>query len=331
MDDRKAILIADDDHQDEEVEEVSFEPNSNTGLTTSLNEDPEESAVSTGSPRFCCCSSSPKLKLMVGILLFALVLYVIVDTLTHNHITAMTKDLLSWVQDHPVEGILLYTVAFFLAVVLFIPGTIFTLGAGFVFSHTFGFAYGVLVGTLVAFIAAGTGAVVSFLLGRYLFRDCLYPSLQKHSMLQVLDKAMHDHGCRIMVLLHLNPIIPFNALNYLAGVTSITAYDYGLALIAVLPGTILYVFLGASTENLAELEHAGNSETLTLVLVLMGLIFGFVVIWQMAQYAKQEIQQLEEQYSLAEEGEDEENVASSSAGHQHAEGGDKDDERASIV
>lgn len=317
--DRKAILADENHHQEEEEKEAT--------ATTSLTEAPEE--PTTAAPRWC--SSSPKLKLSVGILLFALVLFVIIDTLTHNHITAMTKDLLSWVQDHPAEGICMYTLAFFIAIILFIPGTIFTLGAGFVFSHTFGLAKGMVVATLVAFVGASTGAIASFLLGRYLFRDCLYPSLQKYKMLQVLDKAMHDHGFRIMVLLHLNPIIPFNALNYLAGVTSIESKVYAMALVGNLPGTILYVFLGASTENLAELDHAGKDETLTLILVLVGLVFGFVVIWQMAQYAKQEIHQLEERYSLAEE-----EQGSSTIGQQgmvlesEAEVGDND-ERPSIV
>jgi uncharacterized membrane protein YdjX (TVP38/TMEM64 family) len=317
--DERAILADENHHQEEEGEEAT--------ATTSLTEAHEEPR--TAAPRWC--PSSLTRKLSVGILLFATALFVIIDTLTHNHITSMTKDLLSWVQDHPAEGILLYTLAFSIAIVLFIPGTIFTLGAGFVFSRAFGLAKGMVVATLVTFVGSSTGAVASFLLGRYLFRDCLYPSLQQYKMLQVLDKAMHDHGFRIMVLLHLNPIIPFNLLSYLAGVTSIKSTVYAIALVGNLPGTVLYVFLGASAENLADLEHAGKSETLTLILLLVGLVFGFVVIWQMAQYAKQEIQQLEERYSLAEE-----EQVSSTTGHQgimlesEAEEGEKD-ERRSIV
>ena len=56
---------------------------------------------------------------------------------------------------------------------------------------------------------------------------------------------MKEKGFRIFFLLRLSPIIPFNALNYMAGMTAVTFRAYTLSLIGLLPGTILYVFVGS--------------------------------------------------------------------------------------
>ena len=58
-----------------------------------------------------------------------------------------------------------------ISTVLFIPGSLLTLGAGFVFSNAFGLGVGVLLGVTAVFFGASAGALISFLLGRYLFRD----------------------------------------------------------------------------------------------------------------------------------------------------------------
>lgn len=71
-------------------------------------------------------------------------------------------------------------------------------------------------------------------------------------------QAMKGKGFRIFFLLRLSPIIPFNALNYMAGATAITFKDYTLSLIGLLPGTILYVFVGASAGSSMEDDMHGD-------------------------------------------------------------------------
>jgi uncharacterized membrane protein YdjX (TVP38/TMEM64 family) len=51
--------------------------------------------------------------------------------------------------------------------------------------------------------------------------------------------ALEEKGFHIMVLLRLSPIIPFNVVNYLAGVSAISLANYCMALVGILPGTIL--------------------------------------------------------------------------------------------
>lgn len=70
---------------------------------------------------------------------------------------------------------------------------------------------------------------------------------------------MKDKGLRIFLLLRLSPIIPYNALNYMAGATAVTFRAYTLALIGLLPGTALYVFVGASAGSSMEEDDGSDN------------------------------------------------------------------------
>jgi uncharacterized membrane protein YdjX (TVP38/TMEM64 family) len=61
-------------------------------------------------------------------------------------------------------------------------------------------------------------------------------------------------------LTRLSPVIPFNLLNYALALTKISFRDYVLASwIGMLPGTVMYVYLGSAAGDLAQLA-AGEVE-----------------------------------------------------------------------
>lgn len=80
-----------------------------------------------------------------------------------------------------------------------------------------------------------------------------------------LHTAMKHQGLKIYFLLRLSPIIPFNVINYVGGVTAISLKNYSLALIGILPGTILYCFIGASAGSLVDTEDGTTNSTVTYV------------------------------------------------------------------
>jgi uncharacterized membrane protein YedE/YeeE len=103
-----------------------------------------------------------------------------------------------------------------------------------------------------------------------------------------------DKGLRIMILLRLSPIVPFNALNYIMGVTGVKLWHYVVACAAMLPGTILYVFLGASAGSLSEIggedgEEQESNRTVTIIVVVVGVVFGILAIGVTSYYAKKEL------------------------------------------
>jgi uncharacterized membrane protein YdjX (TVP38/TMEM64 family) len=163
------------------------------------------------------------------------------------------------------------------------------LGAGFVFSSAFGLGLGICLGALAVFAGASAGALVAFLLGRYLFRDSVSNLSKNYTIFGALDVALAEKGFRIMLLLRLSPIIPFNFLNYIAGVTSISFWSYFWANFGILPGTILYVFLGASAGSLAASGSSGANATVTIAVVVVGVVFGVLAIALTSYYARQEL------------------------------------------
>ena len=184
---------------------------------------------------------------------------------------------------------------YFIATVCFVPGSLLTLGSGFVFGSAVGVGYGVVLASLAVFVGAALGSIAAFLLGRYLMRDCVRNKLvKKYPVIKAVDEALQNNGLKIFFLLRLSPIVPFNAINYIAGVTGISVKDYCLALIGILPGTILYCFIGASAGGLVEAEN-GVSKPVTIASIVVGLVLAFIAVFIASYYAKKEFNKIVEQ------------------------------------
>lgn len=228
-------------------------------------------------------------KIIIGLLLVGFIVFVIVDSFTTKYVKTAIDSFLTWIEANPVPGFFVFMVVYFFATILFVPGSILTLGAGFVFANAFGLGVGILLGVLSVFFGASAGALVAFVLGRYLLRDWVKELTRKYAIFEALDAALEEKGFRIMALLRLSPIIPFNAINYIAGVTAVSFRDYAMALIAILPGTTLYVFLGASAGSLTDSASSGGNATVTIVVVVVGTVLGIGAIFLTSYYAKKEL------------------------------------------
>jgi uncharacterized membrane protein YdjX (TVP38/TMEM64 family) len=231
-------------------------------------------------------------KYTVAILMLGFILFIILDsTIGEKYVRDSLSTFLEWIEENPVPGAFAFILVYFVATVFLVPGSILTLGAGFVFANAFGLGPGLLLGTVTVFVGASAGAIVSFIVARYLLRDWVGGLTKKYVFFAALDGALAEKGFRIMVLLRLSPIIPFNVLNYIAGVTGIVFMEYTLALFAILPGTMLYVFLGASAGSLTDSAMSGdNDPTVTIVVVVVGVVFGVLAVAMTSYYARQELQ-----------------------------------------
>jgi uncharacterized membrane protein YdjX (TVP38/TMEM64 family) len=228
-------------------------------------------------------------KSAVAFLFVAFIGFVIADSLTNKFIADGIQTFLGWIEANPGPGVLVFIIVYFAATVLFVPGSILTLGAGFVFANAFGLGPGMLLGVASVFVGASAGAIVAFLVGRFLLRDWVTGMTKNYAIFEALDNAFEEKGFRIMALLRLSPIVPFNAINYIAGVTAISFWAYLWALIAILPGTTLYVFLGASAGSLMDSANSGGNATVTIIVVVVGIVFGVAAVTVTSYYAKQEL------------------------------------------
>ncbi len=163
---------------------------------------------------------------------------------------------------------------------LFIPGSILTLGAGFVF--------GLFWGSVYVFIGATIGATVAFLIGRYLARDWVVQKIAGNQKFAAIDQAVAKEGLKIVLLTRLSPIFPFNLLNYAFGITGVSLKDYFIGSIGMIPGTILYVYIGSLAGNLAMLgtENQPSNPTLQWGMRILGLIATVAVTVYITRIAK---------------------------------------------
>jgi uncharacterized membrane protein YdjX (TVP38/TMEM64 family) len=92
-----------------------------------------------------------------------------------------------------------------------------------------------------------------------------------------------------MLLLRLSPLIPFNALDYMSGVSSISLKDYSMALVGILPGTILCCYVGASASSIVDGTEKASSDGMRIVAFVVGLIFAFAGTALAAYYSKIEL------------------------------------------
>lgn len=248
-------------------------------------------------------------KAFFALIFVAFIAYVIADSLTTKHVVGVVEDFLAWVEGNPIAGLFAFMGVYFVATIFFIPGSILTLGAGFVFANAFGLGLGVALGVLAVFVGASAGSCAAFLIGRYLLRDWVSNLSKKYVIFQALDVAFEEKGLRIMILLRLSPIIPFNAINYVVSITSLKFYQYVIALLGILPGTTLYVFLGASAGSLADSATSGDNSTVTIVVVVVGVVFGIAAVGVTSYYAKKELNRITQERNAQIEDENQRNDA----------------------
>jgi uncharacterized membrane protein YdjX (TVP38/TMEM64 family) len=187
-----------------------------------------------------------------GLALLAVV--VLAYALRQVGLQALLRDVLAGVDRLGAWGFVLFVVCYVLATVLLVPGLILTLGAGVLF--------GVLTGTLLVSVASTLGATCAFVLGRFVARERVAARFAASPRLDAIDRAIGREGWKIVALTRLSPVFPFVLLNYAYGLTRVSLRHYFWASwLGMLPGTLLYVYIGSLIGDLALLGSAQRSRT----------------------------------------------------------------------
>jgi uncharacterized membrane protein YdjX (TVP38/TMEM64 family) len=178
-------------------------------------------------------------------------------------------------------GAIAFIIIYILATVAFFPGSILTLGAGVVF--------GVVLGSFYVFIGATIGATAAFLVGRYLARGWVAEKIQGNNKFQAIDEAVGKEGLKIVLLTRLSPIFPFTLLNYAYGVTGVSLKDYLIGCAGMIPGTIMYVYIGSLAGNLATIGTSAQATNpvLSWTIRLIGFIATVAVTLYVTKIARQ--------------------------------------------
>ncbi|MBA3467126.1 MAG: TVP38/TMEM64 family protein [Gemmatimonadaceae bacterium] len=151
----------------------------------------------------------------------------------------------TWVNGLGALAPVVFIAGYVVATVAFVPGSILTLAAGAIF--------GLVRGTVYVLIGATLGAAAAFLVARYAARPMVERKLAGNERFQRIDRIIEQQGGKMVVLMRLSPLLPFNALNYALGISKVRFLSYLLGSVGMIPGTLLYVYYGKLAGDLTAL------------------------------------------------------------------------------
>ena len=179
------------------------------------------------------------------ILRVALLLLVLVGlffTLRWLRGSGLLERALGWIKELGPWGPVVFIIIFIVAVVFFVPASVFTLGAGFVFGMAWGSVYVV--------VAAVLASNITFLIARHWARDWMTRRFGAQPKFKSLDEAVAREGWKIVALVRLAPVFPFSVSCYAFGLTRIPLWEYFLASFAMIPSILMYVYFGSVARDL---------------------------------------------------------------------------------
>lgn len=190
-----------------------------------------------------------------------------------------------WVQGLGAMAPVIFVVGYAFATVAFIPGSILSLAGGALFGVGWGLLY-VMVGATV-------GSIAAFVAGRYFAREWVRRRIAGDARFEALDRSIGRQGLKLVLLVRLTPVMPYNLLNYALGLTRVRLAHFVVASVGMIPGALLYVYSGwvAGDIALAMREGAvdrGGGYYGVLALGLAATLALVVVATRMARAALRE-------------------------------------------
>jgi uncharacterized membrane protein YdjX (TVP38/TMEM64 family) len=171
-----------------------------------------------------------------------------------------------WIKSLGPWGWLIFAAVYIVGTVLLVPGSVLTFAAGL--------AFGLAIGFPLVVVAATIGATLAFLVARYLAHDKVESMLQDQPKFKAIRSAVSEGGWKVVALLRLSPVLPFNLQNYFYGVTDVKLRDYVVAtFFGIMPGTLLNVYVGAA----GKAASGDGASTLEWSFLAIGLVATVVV------------------------------------------------------
>lgn len=178
-----------------------------------------------------------KIALAIGFAVL-LILFLVFDVYNYIGLDKIS-DLKEWILSFGIFGPIIYILLYWISCLFFLPGLAITIVGAIVF--------GPVLGTILISIGSTTGATLAFLFARYIGRDFIDKKLGNNPTYAKIDEGVKKQGARMLIITRLVPLFPFNAQNYLYGLTDINVFTYMFfSWLCMLPGTIAYAFLAGA-------------------------------------------------------------------------------------
>ena len=236
-------------------------------------------------------SVSPLWGIAASILFVAAIVGVLIYFGAHEEILR----LLRWFDAQGAWAGLWFVLIMAAVVVLVLPGVLFTTGAGFVF--------GVIEGSIYVVTGTTLGAVLAFLIARYLFGRRAREFVLAHTKLRIVSEELTPHGWKIVLLTRLIPFFPSKISNYFFGLTPFPLRGYTLgSLLGFIPFSVHNVYLGSLAADLTTLGARDLGRTpLEWALYGSGFVATVVTVVYLNRLARRALNRYREQGAIEEE------------------------------
>jgi len=186
----------------------------------------------------------------------------------------------AWIKSLGPWGWMLFAAVYVVGTLLLVPGSVLTFAAGL--------AFGLGIGFPLVMVSATIGATLAFLVARYLARNTVESLMQKQPKFKAIQSAVSEGGWKVVTLLRLSPVLPFNLTNYFYGITDLKLREYVAAtFFGIMPGTLLSVYLGAA----GKAASGGSASTLEWSFLALGLVATVVAAVFVTKTAKAKLKE----------------------------------------
>eukprot|EP01103_Thecamoeba_quadrilineata_P017856 TRINITY_DN6515_c0_g1_i1.p1 TRINITY_DN6515_c0_g1~~TRINITY_DN6515_c0_g1_i1.p1 ORF type:complete len:315 (-),score=51.56 TRINITY_DN6515_c0_g1_i1:88-1032(-) len=231
---------------DSSVHKLQLEDPLLSSCTSSkLSDEPEENppifiSSSEGPSSPFSISSLKNSKWKIILLVLGLVLVLVLGT---TEAAQVGEAFIEWVQDQGPIAYIFYLLLFVLFSVFAFPVGVLTFSSGLVL--------GLWQGAIISFIGSLLGAWAAFFVGKKLLHSFVEDIFGENPWLGVMRRAMRVSGWKLIFLLRMSPLLPFNIMNYVLSLTEVSFSVYASSTAAgIFLPTILWVYFGTIATSL---------------------------------------------------------------------------------
>jgi len=165
------------------------------------------------------------------------------------------------------DNYLAYYLFFFL---IYFLVAVFALPIAAILCLLIGALFGLIPGIILASFASSLGALVCFLISRYLFKNFIEKKFKRS--LKTINTGIAKDGLYYLFFVRMTPIFPFFLINLVFSVTKIKALQfYIISQIGMLLGTLLFINAGTQISKINSIEDILNKYVI-ISLVLIALL-----------------------------------------------------------
>lgn len=184
------------------------------------------------------------------------------------------REFQAYVRALGAAGYVVYAAVYAVCIVVLVPASLLTLGAGAIF--------GVVAGSIVVTIGATLGAIAAFVLAKTVLRQRVEQMVQKKPKLRAVDRAIQREGTKLMLLMRVSGFPPFTWINYALGLTGVRLAPYAwTTFLGIIPGVVAFTYAGAAGAAIA----TGGGHRVSLIVTAAGAVLVSFYIARIASRA----------------------------------------------